>query len=70
MMGFTKSELIELMKAQNIPEETQQILLPIMKENYDGYRFSIYSEEKLYNSNMCLFYLSDFIRLKRFPEYG
>ena len=56
MMGFTKDELIELMKAQNISEETQEKLLPIMKENYDGYRFSIKGKEKIYNSNMCLYF--------------
>ncbi len=68
MMGFTKNELIELMKAQNIPEETQEKLLPIMKENYDGYRFSIKSKEKIYNSNMCLYFLSEFLLYNEIPS--
>ena len=39
-----------------------------MKENYDGYKFSVNAEEKIYNSNMCLYFLSDYVRLKRIPE--
>ena len=40
MMGFTENELKELMKEQGIEKEKQEELLPIMKENYDGYRLS------------------------------
>jgi ABC-type transporter MlaC component len=39
-----------------------------MKENYDGYKFSMYGQEKIYNSNMCLYFLKDYIRLGRIPE--
>ena len=68
MMGFTKSELIELMDNQNITKKEQEILLPIMKENYDGYNFSTHGEEKVYNSNMCLFLLKDYIEYRMLPE--
>ena len=68
MMGFTEKELKKLMKEQGIALEKQKVLLPIMRENYDGYRFSLYGEEKIYNSNMCLYFLSDYIRLGRIPS--
>ena len=68
MMGFTEKELTRLMEEQNISKEEQEKLLPIMKENYDGYRFSIYGKEKIYNSNMCLYFLSRYIRFKEIPE--
>ena len=70
MMGFTKEELINLMKAQEIKKEEQEKLLPIMKENYDGYRFSLDAkeEDKLYNSNMCLYFLNSYISFKKIPE--
>ena len=68
MIGFTKEELIELMNKQEIDKENQEIILPIMKENYDGYKFSIKASEKIYNSNMCLYFLKDFVRLGRIPE--
>ena len=35
-----------------------------MRENYDGYKFSIYGKEKMYNSNMCLYFLNSYVRFK------
>ena len=67
MMGFTKEELISLMTEQQISEEEQEEILPIMKENYDGYKFSIDAKQRMYNSNMCLYFLSDYIRLGKIP---
>ena len=68
MMGFTKEEVLKLMENQNISKENQENILPIMKENYDGYMFSIYGKEKIYNSNMCLYFLNSYVRLNRIPE--
>ena len=67
MMGFTEEELRKLMKEQDIEEEKQKEILPIMRENYDGYRFSLYGKEKIYNSNMCLYFLNRYIRFNRIP---
>ena len=68
MMGFTEQELRTLMKEQNIEEEKQEELLPIMRENYDGYRFSLHGKEKIYNSNMCLYFLNSYTELGRIPD--
>ena len=68
MMGFTENELKELMKEQNIEKEKQEELLPIMKENYDGYKFSMHGKEKIYNSNMCLYFLNNYVQLGRIPD--
>ena len=68
MMGFTEEELRELMKEQNICKEEQEEILPIMKENYDGYRFSLYGKEKMYNSNMCLYFLNNYLESRRIPN--
>ena len=68
MIGFTKEEVVEIMESQNISKENQENILPIMKENYDGYMFSIYGKEKIYNSNMCLYFLNSYVRLNRIPE--
>ena len=67
MMGFTVNELKELMTRQGITEEEQEKLLPILKENYDGYKFAIYGKEKMYNSNMCLYFLNEYTRFKEIP---
>ena len=68
MMGFTEKELKELMKEQNISKEEQEEILPIIKENYDGYRFSLYGKEKMYNSNMCLYFLNNYLENRRIPN--
>ena len=66
--GFTQEEIKEMMKEQNIEKETQEELMPIMKENYDGYKFSMNAKENMYNSNMTLNFLADYVRLGRMPE--
>ena len=68
MMGFTKEELIKLMEAQEIGKDEQEKLLPIMKENYDGYKFSIDAKERIYNSNMCLYFLTSYLDFGKVPE--
>ena len=68
MMGFTEEELKQLMKEQTIDKEKQEEILPIMRENYDGYKFSAYGKERMYNSNMCLYFLNNYTRLGRIPE--
>ena len=68
MMGFTEEELKKLMREQNINEEKQKEILPVMKENYDGYRFSLKRKEKIYNSNMCLYFLNYYIKYSELPE--
>ena len=67
MMGFTKNELVEILNSQDISEEEQKKILPILKENYDGYKFSLNAKNQIYNSNMCLYFLSDYIRLGEIP---
>ena len=68
MMGFTKDELILMMEDIGIDKKEQEELLPIMKENYDGYRFSTKGLEKMYNSNMCLYFLKDYVQFEEIPE--
>ena len=68
MMGFTKEELVEILNNQEISRKEQEKILPIMKENYDGYKFSLNAKNQIYNSNMCLYFLSDYIRLEKIPD--
>ena len=68
MTGFTEEELIELMNSQNISKEEQENLLPIMKVNYDGYKFALKADKQIYNSNMCLYFLSEYSVRGELPE--
>ena len=68
MMGFTQEELIEILDRQEISKEEQEKILPIMKENYDGYKFSVGAEKQIYNSNMCLYFLTEYTWSREIPE--
>ena len=68
MMGFTKEELVEILNNQEISIDEQEKILPIMKENYDGYKFSLNVENQIYNSNMCLFFLSEYTWSRKVPD--
>ena len=68
LMGFNKNELIEILNSQEISKEKQTQIMPIMKENYDGYKFNLNAKNHIYNSNMCLYFLSDYVRLGRIPD--
>lgn len=68
MMGFTQEELIEMLNRQKISKEEQEEILPIMKNNYDGYKFSIKANKQIYNSNMCLYFLSEYIWSREIPS--
>ena len=48
MIGFSEEELRKIMIEQKIEGKKQEEIIPIMKENYDGYKFSIYRKEKMY----------------------
>lgn len=73
MLGFSKEDVKYLMRELEISEEKQEELIPIIKENYDGYVFSSIIREnleeyKMYNSNMTLFFLNNYIRLNSVPK--
>ena len=68
MLGFTQEELIKLMKDQEIDNEKINELMPILKENYDGYRFSLRAQTNMYNSNMCLYFLNEYVKYNEMPE--
>ena len=68
MMGFTKDELIKMIEDIGLTKEEQEEILPIMKENYDGYKFSLDGTEKMYNSNMCLYFLNRYLEQRKVPH--
>ena len=73
MLGFSKEDVKYLMTEIDIPKEKQEELLPIIKENYDGYVFSDmikneYEKYKMYNSNMTLYFLNAYQEQQEVPE--
>lgn len=53
---------------QNLNNEEQNNVLPILKENYNGYKFCIQAEQRMYNSNMCLYFLNEYVSFKEIPS--
>ncbi len=73
MLGFSKEDVKYLMDELEIDEEKQKELMPVIKENYDGYIFSDNIKEdleqyKLYNSNMTLYFLDEYMTYNEIPE--
>ena len=68
MLGFTENELLQMMDSQEIDKKEQKSILPVMKENYDGYKFSEDAENQLYNSNMCLYFLNEYAEENIIPK--
>ena len=40
----------------------------LFTSTYDGYKFNMHAEKHLYNSNMCLYLLSDYVGIGRIPD--
>ena len=73
MLGFCEVDVISLMDAVEIPKDKQIELLPVIKENYDGYIFSTiikkdFEKYRIYNSNMTLYFLNKYIEYDEIPE--
>ena len=73
MLGFSTEDVKYLMTEIDISEEKKEELLPIIKENYDGYIFSNmikseYEKYKIYNSNMTLYFLDSYQEQGQVPE--
>ncbi len=66
MIGFTQEEVKWIMEKEKIEEKEE--LLPIIKENYDGYMFSKKAQEKIYNSNMTLYFFKEYIPFNQIPD--
>ena len=66
MTGFTCEEAKALLKEIGVAniEETMEVLT----ENYNGYRFHKRTENKVFNSNMVLYFMDEYQREKAIPR--
>ena len=67
MIGFTHEEVKSILN-EVIPEEKREEVYKDLVENYDGYRFSEDNEEKVFNSTLVMYYLSNYCRTGRQPR--
>ena len=69
MLGFTKDEVVKLCE-NVIADKNFDISEKLIefKKNYNGYMFSEDGKETVYNSDMILYYLSNYIRHGKEPK--
>ena len=71
MIGFTEEELMSLLtycKGEGLIKESPEKLIEIMRPWYNNYLFSEDREEKLYNSDMALYFISEYITCNKIPK--
>ena len=70
MMGFTEDEIRQMVKETTQFAMNQNDMDKLMEElhkNYNGYLFSEKAKERLFNSDMILYYLKTYIKDKEGP---
>ncbi len=71
MMGFTKKEVVDLIKStveKPLKESELNELLETLQKNYNGYLFASDGKERLFNSDMILYYMKTYIESGKGPE--
>lgn len=71
MLGFTTQEvntIVDYYRTRGLIENETPELLALMNRWYGNYRFSVEAEEKLFNSDMVLYYFQAFLTGQKNPE--
>ncbi len=69
MMGFRQEEVRDVLRGIEVPEEKEVEILGLMKAWYDGYLFGEEATEHIYNSDMVLYFATEYSSQKRYPKY-
>ena len=68
LMGFTEGEVAEILRGVGATEEDMPKLMEDMKRWYNGYLFNSEAKERLYNSDMVLYFAEYYGRYKKYPK--
>jgi hypothetical protein len=68
MVGFDEQEVQSILVASGMPEEQIPATLYDMHLWYNGYLFCPDSETRLYNPNMVLYFVLEYITTKKYPR--
>ena len=68
MMGFNESEIETLFAHYGIGNDDFNVLLPVLKQHYDGYQFVDEPANHLYNSDMVLYFAKDYLEDRKPPK--
>ncbi len=64
MVGFTETEVMELLKYYGI----NKTIIQIIKPWYNNYLFSEYEITRMYNSDMVLYFVKEYLKTNRLPK--
>ena len=71
MIGFTQNEVEEMLDyyidAEVVKKEERSEIIELMQYNYNNYCFSENVSEKVYNSDMILYFFNNYSQEKKFP---
>ncbi len=65
MVGFNQSELEKILEDYNISDK---VSVEMLQEWYNHYRFSEDSTDRLYNTDMILYFVNKFLPLNKLPK--
>ena len=71
MVGFTEEEVTDMVayyKGKALIKETPRELIKIMKLWYNNYTFSKYKSTKIYNADMALYFLKEYMKINKPPD--
>jgi Predicted AAA-ATPase/PD-(D/E)XK nuclease superfamily len=68
LMGFKKAEVETIMQLIGATDSVLPQIMDDLTAWYDGYLFNTNATEKLYNSDMVMYFAADYERLKQYPE--
>ncbi|MCD6588662.1 MAG: AAA family ATPase, partial [Candidatus Fermentibacteraceae bacterium] len=72
MIGFTQNEVEEMLDyyidAEVVKKEERSEIIELMQYNYNNYCFSENVDEKVYNSDMILYFFNNYSQEKKIPS--
>ncbi len=68
LMGFTEAEVVDILRGVGANEADMKKLRQDMKKWYNGYSFNIEAKERIYNSDMVLYFAQHYGQYKQYPK--
>ena len=69
MMGFTEQEVVDLMEAMgSFGQMRGDTAITYLRQWYNGYLFHAKAPSRIYNPDMVLYYLTEWLQEKEYPE--
>ena len=68
MVGFDETEVSTILAAIDMPEEQIPATINDLHLWYDGYLFNVDAEKRLFNPNMVLYFVQEYMTTRKYPR--